>query len=84
MGARGKNGDSPDERLAATPGLSQAAGPGIVVDHVDLGQAFHYTVSLGQPRIDDQAIAVWNAWLQPQVSKKSSDRWSSPRIPTLV
>src|SRR5450755_2729518 len=35
-----------------------AAGPGIVLDHVERGRALCCAVGLGQPRIDDEAIAV--------------------------
>src|SRR6202166_1244481 len=35
-----------------------AAGPGIVLDHVERGRALRCAVSLGQPCIDDEAIAV--------------------------
>ena len=36
----------------------RAAGPGIVLDHVERGGALGRAVGLGQPRIDDEPVAV--------------------------
>src|SRR4029077_12745202 len=36
----------------------RAAGSGIVLDHVERGRALRRAVGLGQPRIDDEPIAV--------------------------
>src|SRR3974390_2970588 len=36
----------------------RAAGPGIVLDHVERSRALGGAVGLGQPRIDDEAVAI--------------------------
>src|ERR1700757_2587286 len=36
----------------------RAAGPGIVLDHVERSRALGGAVGLGQPRVDDEAVAI--------------------------